>query len=107
MFIDGVLQEHYASHPPKSEDVVDLFAFEVITGGKMNEKTAKLHGMFLFYQVLIPFKPQSVKRLIQYDFYIKKPITFLRFIFSEHYIPVHVYVSRYFLHMFRDIFFIF
>nr|XP_022294310.1 LOW QUALITY PROTEIN: putative ferric-chelate reductase 1 [Crassostrea virginica] len=44
---DGVLQEHYASHPPKSENVVDLFAFEVITGGKMNEKTAKLHGLIM------------------------------------------------------------
>ena len=75
MLTDGVLQEHYASHPPKSENVVDLFAFEVITGGKMNEKTAKLHGMFLFYQVLhvILFRPQSVKHLIQYDFYITPP----------------------------------
>ena len=64
MFIDGVLQEHYASHPPKSENVVDLFAFEVITCGKMNEKTAKLYGMFLFYQVLNLFRPQSVKHFI-------------------------------------------
>ena len=68
MSTDGVLQEHYASHPPKSENVVDLFAFEVITGGKMNEKTAKLHGMFLFYQVLNLFRPQSVKHLIQCEF---------------------------------------
>lgn len=43
---DGILQEHYASHPPKTEDVVDMFAFEVFIGGKMNEKTAKLHGVF-------------------------------------------------------------
>lgn len=44
---DGILQEHYASHPPKTEDVVDMFAFEVFIGGKMNEKTAKLHGLIM------------------------------------------------------------
>ena len=68
MFTDGVVQEHYASHPSKSENVVDLFAFEVITGGKMNEKTEKLHGMCLFYQVLNLFRPQLVKHLIQCEF---------------------------------------
>lgn len=47
---DGILQEHYASHPPKTEDVVDMFAFEVFIGGKMNEKTAKLHGVVFFYK---------------------------------------------------------
>lgn len=47
---DGILQEHYASHPPKTEDVVDMFAFEVFIGGKMNEKTAKLHGVFFFHK---------------------------------------------------------
>ena len=72
MFTDGVLQEHYASHPPKSENVVDLFAFEVITGGKMNEKTAKLHGMFLFNRILNLFRSQSVEHLIPYALYIKK-----------------------------------
>ncbi|XP_048766049.1 putative ferric-chelate reductase 1 isoform X3 [Ostrea edulis] len=44
---DGVLQEHYARKPPKSEDVVDMFAFEVIIGDPLNEKTAKLHGVLM------------------------------------------------------------
>ncbi|XP_062595575.1 putative ferric-chelate reductase 1 homolog isoform X1 [Saccostrea cucullata] len=44
---DGVLQEHYAHKPPRTKHAVDLFGFEVITGKKLKEPTAKLHGLVM------------------------------------------------------------
>ncbi|XP_062595577.1 putative ferric-chelate reductase 1 [Saccostrea cucullata] len=42
-----MMQEHYFEHTPHSENTVDMFGFEVITGKRLKEPIVKLHGLIM------------------------------------------------------------